>query len=327
MNKRFFLALVIIIPLGAALVTYHAVQKGSTRSGVTQKVKVAQVGEFFLYMPLYYAAEKGFFGKHGLELEIVNSGGDEKSVAAVISGDVTFGVGDPTFSPIAGQRGVKTRIIAAVLNRMPFWGVTFKAAIPVIDDPKQLNGYSVATFPSPSTAYTVQSEMFKEAGLEPNIRQVQFGALLPALKSGAADIALEIEPNVSIASNEGARVLYSFAKRYGDFSVTGVSVLQATIEKKPELVRAFVKALNEAEIFAHANPADVEEFAVKRFPSLDPAVARAAIRRMLQENAFPPTAKISEAAWRKAIELRVQSKEIQSLQEAMAYLDMTFADQ
>ena len=46
--------------------------------------------------------------------------------------------------------------------------------------------YSVATFSAPSTAYTVQTEMFKEANLPTNIRQGAFGTLLPMLDTGNA---------------------------------------------------------------------------------------------------------------------------------------------
>ena len=289
-----------------------------------ERVKVGQVGDIFLYMSLYYARDKGFFENEGLGIDFITTNGDEKSVAAVISGDVVFGVGDPTFSPIAGAKGAKTRIIASVLNGVPFWGVTFKIDVPVITDPKQLGGYTVATFPSPSTAYTLQSQMFRDGGLEPKIRQAQFGTLLPTLKSGAADIALEIEPNVSLAVKEGGRVVYGLAGRFGDFAITGVSVSEETITKKRDLVERFVRALDAAEKAAHANPQDVEDFAVKRFPDLEPAVARSAIRRMLADKVFPTSARISPEAWQKALQLRVQAGELKSIPEGMPYLDMTF---
>lgn len=288
-----------------------------------EKVKVGQVGDIFLYMSLYYAKDKGFFENEGLEVSFVTTNGDEKSVAAVISGDVLFGVGDPTFSPIAGQRGAKTKIVASVLNGVPFWGVTFKTDIPTITDSKQLAGYTVATFPSPSTAYTLQSQMFRDGGLEPKIREAQFGTLLPTLKSGSADIALEIEPNVSIAVKEGGKVLFGLARRFGDFAITGVSVSEDTITKRRPLVERFVRALDAAEKAAHADPKAVEDFAVKRFPDLDPMVARSAIRRMLADGVFPASARISADAWRKALQLRIESGELKSEQVGMPYLDMT----
>src|SRR5688572_15824290 len=62
--------------------------------GNLEKVTVAQFGDFFLYLPLYVAKDKGFFAQQGLDVGIVNTGGDDKTFAAVMSGDAQFGVAD-----------------------------------------------------------------------------------------------------------------------------------------------------------------------------------------------------------------------------------------
>lgn len=79
--------------------------------------------------------------------------------------------------------------------------------------------------------------MFKEANLPTNIRQGAFGTLLPMLDTGNADIALELEPNVSIAVANGAKVVYSFADKYPDFTFTGITTSKKTIDEKPEIVQ------------------------------------------------------------------------------------------
>ena len=155
------ISLVAVIALGWIAYSYS----GRTPAKPTTKVTVAQVGEFFIYMPLYIAQEKGFFRDAGLDVSIVNTGGDDKSVAAVISGSADFGVGDPTFAAIAGLQGQDIKVVASVVNGVPFWGVTKNPRVPVITDPSQLDSFSVATFPSPSTAFTLQSQMFRSGGL------------------------------------------------------------------------------------------------------------------------------------------------------------------
>ncbi|HRW61711.1 MAG TPA: ABC transporter substrate-binding protein, partial [Defluviicoccus sp.] len=211
-------ALLIVAAAATALIARHYPEI-IPGAAVAKKdaVKIAQVGEFFVYMPLYYAKDRGFFDTENLDIAIINTGGDEKSVAAVISGDATFGVGDPTFAAIAGQKGRDVRVVASVLNGVPFWGVAKNPNVPEITSPGQLKGFTVGTFPAPSTAYTLQARMFRQGGLEPSIRQAQFGTLLPLLESGQVDIVLELEPNVSIATSRGAHVVFSMAKHYGQF--------------------------------------------------------------------------------------------------------------
>lgn len=60
-----------------------------------QTVKVAQFADVFIYAPLYIANAKGFYQDEGIKVEFINTGGDDKTYAAVIGGSATFGVADP----------------------------------------------------------------------------------------------------------------------------------------------------------------------------------------------------------------------------------------
>jgi NitT/TauT family transport system substrate-binding protein len=289
-----------------------------------EKVKVAQFGDVFLYMPLYIAIDRGFFNEEGLQIELTNTGGDDKTFAAVISGSATFGIADPTFVAIAKERGQGGKVIASIVNGVPFWGITKNKEIPEITDPKQLKGYSVATFPSPSTAYALQYQMFKNAGLEPNIKQGAFGTLLPMLENRQADIALELEPNVSTAVHQGAKVLYSLAEVYGDFAITGVTISETTAKNNPELVKKFVRALDKSVKYSHQYPDSVAFYAGKRFPDIDKEIIKNAVNRIISTNTLPQNTVISKEAWEKAILLRYDAGEIKSLETARTVLDMSF---
>lgn len=290
-----------------------------------EKVKVAQFGDVFLYMPLYIAIDRGFFNEEGLQIELTNTGGDDKTFAAVISGSATFGIADPTFVAIAKEQGQGGKVVASIVNGVPFWGITKNKNIPEITDPKQLKGYSVATFPSPSTAYALQYQMFKKGGLEPNIKQGAFGTLLTMLENGQADIALELEPNVSTAVQQGAKVIYSLANIYGDFAITGVTISDATAKNNPELVKKFVRAIDKSMKYSHKYPDSVAFFAQKRFPDLDKKIINNAVNRILTTNTLPRNTIISKEAWEKAILLRQEAGEIKSLKSARSVLDMSFS--
>ena len=288
-----------------------------------EEVKVAQFADVFLYMPLYLADGKGFFKEQGLSVKLISTGGDDKTFAAVISGDAHFGIADPTFVAIARSKGQPGKVIASVVNGVPFWGVTKNPDIPEIKDPKQLEGFTVATFPSPSTAFTLQKQMFETAGLKPQIRQAAFGALLPLLEAGAVDIALELEPNVSTAVKQGARVVYSMAEMYGDFAITGVTTSEALITENPDLAQKFVNAIQQAESYAHANPDATATFALKRFPNLDPVIVAQALKRIIDSKTLPKHTLISETAWEKACQLRVDAGDLPAVDAAA--VDNTFA--
>lgn len=273
-------------------------------------VTIAQTADFFLYAPVYIALDKGFFSQEGLDVKLISTGGDEKTWAAVLSGNADFGVSDPTFVAIAAERGQPGIVIASIVNGVPFWGITFLENVPIISDPADLKGYSVATFPSPSTAYTLQAKMFAQAGLKPEIREGAFGTLLQILKAEEADIALELEPNVSQAVEQGARVVYSLARRYGEFAITGLTTKPEKLRNDEGQVRKVILALQKALNFAHQNKAESVEILRKRFPEISPTVAQAAFERALADGIVPESVIVGSNAWAKALELRRESGDL-----------------
>jgi len=304
-HSRIVFALIAAVLVLIAGIGFWTKRSDSTSvHGDLRKVTVAQFGDFFLYAPLYIAVDAGYFKHEGLEVEIVNTGGDDKTWAAVLSGSAEFGVADPTFVAVSAERGQGGVVISSLVNGVPFWGITFKDIAP-FSDPKGLGSFSVATFPSPSTAFTLQSKMFADAGIKPNIREGGFGAIIPMLKADKADIGLELEPNVSQAAADGAKIVYSLAARYGDFAITGVTTSELIFNRDPDLVRRFNVALQSALDLLHQRPDEALGLLVKRFTGVPASVAKAALERVLRDGVIPQSTEISEDAWKKAIQLRI----------------------
>jgi hypothetical protein len=155
----------------------------------------------------------------------VSTGGDEKTFTAVVTGNAQFGVSDPTFTAIARERGQGGKVVAGIVRGVPFWVVAFDPSIKNFDNPEAFKGKRVATYTAPSTSYAVMKKVLQNNGhpVEAKIVQGAFGTLLAMLKARHADMALDIEPIVSIATAEGARVVYSPAGKLGDFAFTGLT--------------------------------------------------------------------------------------------------------
>ena len=88
----------------------------------------------------------GFFRARQLDVSLVSTGGDEKTWAAVIGGSASFGVADPgPFVAIAEARGQQGRVVASIVDGVPFWGITYKADVTPFASAKDLKSYAVAT--------------------------------------------------------------------------------------------------------------------------------------------------------------------------------------
>ena len=292
--------------------------QGAQKSEAVKKITIAEFGELFIYAPLYIAQEKGFFTEQGLDVTVVPTGGDEKTFAALLSGDAQFGVADPTFTAISGDKGQPGKVIASVVSRVPFWGVAKNQNIPVINTPSDLKNYSVATFPAPSTAYVLQKKMFQDGGLKSNIKETAFGSLLASLEANQVDIALELEPNVSMAVNKGDKIVYSLAKQYPDFAFTGLTALPNYIKSDPEIVQKVVSAMQKATTYVRNNPVGAAEILTKKFPEVEKSVAENAIKNMTEMNIFPKDITMSKTSWDASIQLR---KEMGDIKGTAAYGD------
>lgn len=326
MKRNFWLGLTVLIAvLGAALLVY----RWATTSEISEhkSITIAQFGDFFLYAPLYVAIDAGFFQRHDLDVSLVSTGGDEKTWAAVVSGDASFGVADPTFVAIAASRGQPGKVIATLVNGVPFWGIALKSDIRPLADAAEISQYTVATFPSPSTAYSLQTKMFLDAGIEPEhrIRQGAFGTLIPMLRAGEADIALELEPNVSQAVKQGAHIVYSMKDVYGEFATTGLTVSPKVISEEGELVQDVVCSLQLALAYLRTNRDRSLSILAKRFPEVTEDVARDALDRVLNENIIPAEVTIKDTAWDRAIDLRVAIGDLQNPGPITSYVDNSFA--
>ena len=268
----------------------------------------------------------GFFESEGLDVQLKYSGNDDQVFATVLSGAAQFGVGDPAFTAISREKGGEGKVIAALVARVANWGVAKNPAIQAFTDPKKLNGFRVSSFPSPSTTYTILSSLKKDLNLtKMEIKQFAFGTEQAAIERKEVDIALMLEPQTSIAESQGYHVVWSLAKSYGDFMLTGVTTTDEVIKSQPETVQRFVNGLQRALTFIAKNPESSAVVLEQNFPSLKPEIVKAAMKRMVEDQTIPRTAVIQKDAWLRTLEIRKTVGDLKSLDIAEACLDVGFA--
>lgn len=289
---------------------------GKTESPTTtapiERVTIAQYGHVFLYLPLYVAQAKGYFREQGLDVSLVSTGGDDKTFSAVASGSAQYGVADPVFTAIAREQGNGGKVVALLVNGIPFWGVTFRDDINEIIEPSAFQHLRIATYPSPSTNFAVMEETLQNAGhpVAATIVQGAFGTLLALLKTGKADIAMELEPVTSIAVSEGAKVVYSAARKYGDFAFTGITVTDKYLETHPEQIQLVVNALSKAITYIRSDFDGALSLASEEFPDVAETVLRTSLKRILNDNVIPSSLVLNEVTWNRSVQLRRNLGEI-----------------
>lgn len=290
--------------------------KGKEQAYISQKQKitVAQYGHLLIYYPIYLAKQKGFYEKNNLSVSFVSTGGDDKTFAAVSSKSAFFGVADPVFVAIAREKGLKAKVVGTLVDGAPMWIVS-KEKVDITSNNALVNK-RIMTYPSPSTSYTLLSEIIKN--LKPKtegatIVQGAFGTEIAMVESNQAEAIFTIEPVASMAVDRGFHVILSAMEMFGPLSFTGISVLDESIENNPERIKSFLLSVQQAIDFISSNFDEAVELASKEFPEAKKIIIRNALKRMIDEKVIPTTLVTNETSWNKAIEIRKKVGDIKEI--------------
>ena len=269
-----------------------------------KKVTLSQAFQSMLYLPLYVAIDEGFFAQQGLDLTKETAGAPTVALSAVISGSAQFSIHGPEWTAIAASKGAPVNIIANVVNGAAVW----IAAAPNVkfDSIKDVKGQKVVTGLMPTTSTSLFMKLLKENGLDPktdvDMIPVAIGSEPGPFVARQADIAVMYEPGLDQAVAKGMKVVLGFPKLYGPYAFSAVT---ARNDVDPDLAQRVVNGMEMAVRFMSRNEAGTVEIAKKEFPTLDPAVVEAAVKRMLADGVYPPSVDISADALKVAMDTQI----------------------
>ncbi len=328
MLRRFFaLTLTTLFLASCGKPESTASTNAQPQATTNRPITIAQFGHVFLYLPIYVAVNKGFFKDEGLDVTLVSTGGDEKTFAAVSSGNAQFGVADPVFTAVAREKGKGGKVVASVVKGVPFWVVTLKDEIKPFDTPEGFAGYKIGAYTAPSTSYAVMKMLLQNSGdpVKGTIVEGAFGTLLPMIKAKQADMEMDIEPMVSIAVKQGAHIVYSPASKLGDFAFTGLTVSDDFYKTDKKTIQSAVNAITRAMKYIHADFEGTVEVAAKEFSEVDKDVIESAVKHLIDEGTIPTDPLLGEEGWNNAIKLRKQIGDIKGEGAYAEHVDPSFA--
>lgn len=180
---------------------------------------------------VWVAEEKGFFKKHGVDVEvIVIGGGGARVVSSLVAGDLHFSVGGGEGSIRSQLRGADTVIVASTLNK----GLQRVLARADIKNYQELKGKRIGITNFGSAGHLVLLLMLKKWNMRPDQVQIlQVGSspsMLASLDKGGIDAAVLTLPTFFLAEEKGYRVV-------GDPANMDIVYLQNTLESTRSFVR------------------------------------------------------------------------------------------
>ena len=191
----------------------------------------------------HFAKKVGLFQKHGLDVEIVYIPGGSTVVQSMIAGDVQFGRGSATEVVTSHLAGFPLKILTALINKFVYSFVT-----PMnITRPQDLKGRAVAVSRFGSGSDFITRMALKSWGLEPSkdVTILQVGNSpdrLAAIASGKVQGSILSLSQTPRAKKLGLRVLADLSQIDAEYPQGVLYVSTSLIEKRPDLIREFLKA-------------------------------------------------------------------------------------
>ena len=255
----------------------------ATRAGA-EEIAVGNYGIAANGMPFAVALEKKLYQAEGADVTgIISSQGGGTSIRNMLAGGVAYGEANPGVTAVAIRQGADLKIVSDnVLTVAEFvWAAKPESPVKSIKDFK---GRKIGYTNARSTSQALAILLLQAAGLKADdaelVRTGGFGEGVAALDLGLIDVAPMAEPVWSKYKEKYRAVAVASELLPPLDNVVGISTA-AAMATRGDFIRAVIRARRKAVEFMAANPDAAGDIVAKHY-SLDPAVARSAVRNLVE---------------------------------------------
>jgi NitT/TauT family transport system substrate-binding protein len=260
-------------------------------------------------LPLFVAAQKGFFKEQGLDVEIVLFNSAMEKDIAFTSGQIVGYFGDLMTPAVLAANGARIKMVATNFNTTSTQRMFAVLASPKAKDPQPaaVARAGIATGSNAIPEYLIIRLLAAKNIPRKSIKLIDIKSIpirMQMLLSGQVEGALLPEPLATLAETKGAKVLAD-DRGYG-LSATILAFNTDFLKNGPARVRSFLAAVEKASAYINKNPDEVrgimnrsckvpealqKSFPIPRFPALTlPDQARVVdVYRWLREKSIIKT--------------------------------------
>ena len=240
------------------------------------KIKLTEVAHSIFYAPMYVAIEEGYFKDEGIELELVNGLGADKTMTAVLSGESEIGFMGSEASIYVYNEGAEDYVVnfAQLTQRAGNFLVSRESE----PDFKMtdLKGKTVLGGRKGGMPQMVFEYILKKYGMNPEtdlniITNIDFGMTAQAFSGGSGEYTVEFEPSATALEKEGSGyVVSSLGVESGYVPYTAYSAKKSYIKDNPEVIQGFVNALQKGMDYVNTHtPEEIAKIIQPQFAETD----------------------------------------------------------
>ena len=307
--KRFIVIIAIVCLLSVSLVGLAGCNHQD--KGV---IRLAEVTHSVFYAPLYAAINLGYFEEEGVTLELTNSGGADKVMTAVLSGQVDVGFcgpeaviyvyneGKSDYPQVIGQltRMDGSFIIGRTQEDFD-WATSFRG--------KEIIGGRKGGVPAMALEYCLKKNGYT-IGTDVVLNyDVQFDLITAAFEGGVGDYCTMFEPAASTFGKEGKGYsLASVGKECGEIPYTAFCATKGYLEDNADKVKAFLAALDKGVQYVATKSLDEVAAAVApSFEGVDIALIRQSVQNYRDIGAYVTDMHLNQTAFERLQDVIVEA--------------------
>ncbi|MBR5521088.1 MAG: ABC transporter substrate-binding protein [Oscillospiraceae bacterium] len=296
------------------------------------KLTVSEVTHSVFYAPMYVAMHNGYFREKGLEINLVNAGGADKVMTALLTDGADIGFAGPEAVIYVCAQGKEDypRVFAQLTQCD---GSFLVGRQPEEDfDWQNLRGSTILPgrkggIPYMTLMYCLNNngmEVGKDVFFDDSIR---FNAMTGAFVSGTGDYVTVFEPGATDLEMQGkGYILASIGEEGGRVPYTTYFANEDFIENYPVIVQRFTDAIYKGQQFVAENTArTVAEIIAPSFPDTDMESMTKVIQRYKDIGAYSENGIMTEEDFNRLCDILENAGELSAAVEFEAIVDNSFA--
>ena len=298
-----------------------------------KKLTISEVTHSVFYAPQYVAMNLGFFEEEGLEVELINGGGADNVMTAVLSNQVDIGFAGPEAAIYVYNEGKEdyAEVFAQVTKR----DGSFLVAREKTDDFSwtDLKGKHVLPGRKGGVPYMTFEYVLKKNGIDIandlNLdTSISFDAMNSSFVGGTADYVTSFEPAASQLEKEGAGyIVAAVGSATEEIPYTAYFAKKSYIEENSDIIQKFTNAIYKGQVWVNEHTAEeIADATISSFPDSDKELLTKAIKNYKDIDVWNTTPVMSEESFNLLQEVIVEAGELETVAPFDKVVNNSFAE-
>lgn len=327
MKKGKIIALVLSVVMTIAILT------GCTGNSQEVTLKVSEVTHSVFYAPQYVAINNGYFKEEGINIELINSGGADKVMTAILSGGADIGFCGPEAAIYVYNEGKENycEVFAQVTKRDGSFLISREKFDQFTWD--LLRDKTVLPGRKGGVPYMTLEHVIKSKGLTPrkDVKfddSIQFNLMASSFSNGNGDFVTAFEPVATSLEKSGkGTIVASIGKESGEVPYTAYFATKNYIKDNPDIIERFVKALYKGQIWVKEHSAkEIAEAIKTSFPDTDISTLETVVARYKDIDAWNDTPVMLKKSFEKLQDIMTEANELKQRAPFEKLINNTFGE-